>query len=177
MSQVDGLDGLVGWVPCGQNAGMTDVVARDHWFLDGIPTDLTDRVVGAGQEVRYLPGDVIFHEGDPADGLYLIMAGAVRVTATTADGDTTLAVVKSNEVLGELGVLDGEPRSGTATAASMCVAYFLPTEPVLDLLEQSTLACMRLLSLLTRRVRDTNVRLADFPSHGTVMHEELPLGS
>jgi CRP-like cAMP-binding protein len=157
--------------------GMTDVVAHDHWLLDGVPADLAERVVRAGQEVRFLPGDVIFHEGEPADGLYLVMAGAVRVTATTTDGDTVLAVVKSNEVLGELGVLDGEPRSGTATAASMCVTYFLPTEPVLDLLEQSTLACMRLLSILTRRVRDTNMRLADLPSHGTIMAEELPLGS
>jgi CRP-like cAMP-binding protein len=148
---------------------------REHWLLSGVPPELVDAVVGAGREERYLSGDIIFRQGDKASGLYLVMAGTARVTTTASNGDTLLTVVKANEVLGEMGVLDGEPRSGTATAASMCVAYVLPTEPVLDLLERSTLVCMRLLALLTRRLRATNARLADMPATWPIMLEEAVL--
>src|SRR5437762_176961 len=93
---------------------------QDHWLLAEVRREIVDPVIDAGHEERYLPGDMIFREGDPADGLYLLLAGAARVTATASNGDTLLAVVKANEVLGEMAVLDGEPRSGTAIAMSMC---------------------------------------------------------
>jgi CRP/FNR family cyclic AMP-dependent transcriptional regulator len=148
---------------------------QEHWLLAGVPSEIVDPVLESGQEKRYLPGDLIFREGDTADGLYLIVAGTARVTATAANGETLLAVVRPNEVLGEMGVLDAAPRSGTAISGSVCVAYFLPTEPVIDLLERSSLVCMRLLVLLTKRLRATNERLADLPALGTITHPDLPL--
>jgi CRP-like cAMP-binding protein len=150
---------------------------QDHWLLSDVPADVVESVVNAGHEERYVPGDLIFREGDPGDGLYLILAGAARVTATAANGDTLLAVVRPNEVLGEMAVLDGEARSGTAIALSMCAAYYLPTEPFLDLLERSSLVCMRLLALLTRRLRVTNTRLADLPATGEITLEDVRLPS
>ena len=150
---------------------------RNHWLLSGVPPAVSQSVVAAGHEERFLGGDIIFREGEQSDGLYLVMAGAARVTATASNGDTLLAIVRANEVLGEMGVLDSEPRSGTATAASMCFVYFLPTEPFVDLLEQSSLVCMRLLSLLTRRLRVTNARLADLPAIGLITHHDVEMPS
>lgn len=151
---------------------MNILAPQDHWLLVGVPLEYLQPVLDAGHEVAYFPGEVIFHEGDPADGLYLITAGAVRVTATGDSGETFLAVVKANEVLGEMGVLDGEPRSGTAGALTLCRGYFLPTEPFLDLLERSTAVCMRLLAILTTRLRIANGRLGELPAIAAVRPEE-----
>lgn len=151
------------------------IAPHDHWLFAGISPEQVQPVLDAGHEARYLPGDVIFREGDPADGLYLITAGSLRVTATGASGETFLAVVKANEVLGEMGVLDGQARSATATALSMCAAYFLPTEAFLDLLEGSTAVCLRLLAILTLRLRVANGRLGELPPTGAVGTEDSAL--
>jgi CRP-like cAMP-binding protein len=156
-------------------AGDTQIDARDHWLLAGIPEDLTRPLLEAGEKVRYVPGDIIFREGEPSDGLYLITAGAARVTVTGESGETYLATVRANEVLGEMGVLDGEARSGTATALTLCAAYYLPAEPFLDLLEQSPLASMRLLALLCQRLRRANGRLVELPSTSAVSQEDMPI--
>lgn len=127
--------------------------ASQHSLLSGLPEEHVEPLLSAGHEVRYTPGDIIFREGDESDGLYLILAGTIQISATGPSGEGVLAVVKPTEVLGEMGVLDGAPRSGTATAKNICVLYFLPAERFLDLLERSTLVCMRLLVVLSSRLR------------------------
>lgn len=136
---------------------------EQHWLLTGLPTEQLDPLLNAGHEARYLPGDVIFREGEPSDGLYLILAGTVQISAMGGGGEGLLAVARPNEALGEMGVLDGAPRSGTAKAISMCATYFLPAEPFLDVLERSTLVCMRLLVLLAARLRRADTMIVGAP--------------
>src|SRR5438309_10602178 len=85
-----------------------------HWLLVGVRTENLRPLLTSAHEVRFLPGEVIFEEGDPADGLYLVTAGTVRITAANERGEILLATIGANDVVGEMGVLDGEPRSGTA---------------------------------------------------------------
>jgi CRP-like cAMP-binding protein len=132
-----------------------------HWMLEGVPAGDLQPLLGAAREMRLLDGDILFREGDESDGLYLITAGTVCVSATGEDGETFLATVSAGDVLGEMGVLDGQPRSGTATAEGDTAAFFLPTEPFLDVLETSTAVCMRVLMLLTNRLRVSNGRLGE----------------
>ena len=148
------------------------IAPHEHWLFYGIPRETLEPVLKAGHEARFLPGEAIFHEGDEANGLYLLTAGTARVAASGDNGETFLALVHANEVLGEMGVLDGEPRSGTATAVTMCVTFFIPSDPFLDLLETSTAVCMRLLALLTQRLRRANGRLGELPPSGIVSAEE-----
>lgn len=144
----------------------------EHWLLAGTPAEESQALLAAGHETRYLPGEVIFREGEPSDGLYLVTAGSVRVTATGSRGEALLAVIKANEVLGEMGVLDGRPRSATASALSVCAIYFLPAEPFLDLIERSNSLAMRLIAVLTERVRRANDRLVEMVGSEAEVAEE-----
>jgi CRP-like cAMP-binding protein len=132
-----------------------------HWLLEGVPARDLQPLFGAAREMRLLADEVLFREGDATDGLYLITAGTVRVSATHEDGNTLHATVTAGDVLGEMGVLDGQPRSGTATVVEETAAYFLPSEPFLDVLETSTAVCLRALALLTKRLRVANGRLGE----------------
>jgi CRP-like cAMP-binding protein/uncharacterized protein YozE (UPF0346 family) len=134
-----------------------------HWLLAGVPADDLGMVVSTAREVRFLPGDVIFREGDEPDGLYLVTGGAARVTASDDRGGTLYATVGADDLLGEMGVLDGQPRSATATAAKLCTAYFVPAESFLDTLERSPGLCGRLLAFMAVRLRQVDGRLADLP--------------
>ncbi len=62
------------------------------------------------------PGDVLFEQGEPADQLAIVLSGSLLVTAVMSDGSVIpLGRVCPGEVVGEMGLLDGAPRSGTVS--------------------------------------------------------------
>ncbi len=147
-----------------------------HWLLEGVPLNDLQPLLGAARETRYLVNDNLFMEGDPPDGLYLIVSGTVQVATTGENGETLLARVTTDDVLGEMGVLDGQARSGIATALQDTTAYFLPTEAFLDVLEGSTAVCLRMLVLLTQRLRVANGRLGELRATDSVPGAAARLG-
>ena len=151
--------------------------ASEHWLLAGMVPSRAERLLNAGREVRFEPGETIFREGDAADGLYLLAAGAVRLWTTGESGQTILSVAHTddNAIVGEMGVLDAQPRSATATANSFCVAYFLPAVPFLDALEASNLVCMKMLAHMTKRLRVANGRLGEASATATLPNEQDPM--
>jgi CRP/FNR family transcriptional regulator, cyclic AMP receptor protein len=136
---------------------------RQHWIFAGAAAAELAPMLGAMHEVRYIAGDVLFREGEAANGLYVLRAGAVQIAAAGLDGQTVLGRVTAPDVVGEMGVLDGEPRSGTATAVGFCVTYFVPGEAFLDVVEHSHAVRVRLMVLLSQRIRRMNGRLAELP--------------
>jgi CRP/FNR family transcriptional regulator, cyclic AMP receptor protein len=153
-----------------ESAGDQD---QGHWLLQGADPADVDFLLGSGNEVRFEPGQVVFNEGDETDGLYLITGGTVRLTATGANGETVIALVHPGEVLGELGVLDGLPRSARAAAVGVCTAHFIAAEAFLDVLERSNPLCIRMMALLTRRLRHANGRLGELAPQSALSNEEL----
>jgi CRP-like cAMP-binding protein len=76
-------------------------------------TELAARMV----HHRYRRGEVIFHEGDPGDSLHLILSGRVKIGRLSLTGDEAIVTfLGPGETFGELVLLDGAPRSATATA-------------------------------------------------------------
>jgi NTE family protein/lysophospholipid hydrolase len=75
------------------------------------------RLLAAADEVRLAAGQTLFCEGDAFDGAYLIASGAVRVRAGAAGAETTLALLGPGDVVGEMQLLTGGPRSASAFAS------------------------------------------------------------
>lgn len=80
------------------------------------------------QEVRYLPGEVIIREGDPADALFLIAAGRVNICLSIKSGSRRqrLSVIGPGLAFGELALLDGGNRSADVVADASTLCYVLP---------------------------------------------------
>jgi CRP/FNR family cyclic AMP-dependent transcriptional regulator len=65
----------------------------------------------------YRKNQVIFHQGDPGQEMYIILKGKVRIIKVTPTGDeTTLLIFAENDIFGEFAVIDGNPRAATARA-------------------------------------------------------------
>lgn len=66
----------------------------------------------------HLPaGRQLFHQGDPGDAFYVVVAGSLGVyVASPPNGQRLLAVIGEGEAVGELALISGQPRSATVTA-------------------------------------------------------------
>ena len=100
-------------------------------------------------EVVFSRGTVIFNRGDFGDCMYLIVEGKVRIHI----GPVRLAVLGEAEEFGEMGVLDGEARSASATAETDCLALRVKKEEFHRILARSPEACLEVLKTLSRRLR------------------------
>lgn len=74
---------------------------------------------------QYAPGEALFHEGDEADGLYLIQRGSVTVSCMIGGRDVVQNYVAAGNYVGEMALVSGEPRWGTARATVATEAVFI----------------------------------------------------
>ncbi|WP_019898686.1 FAD-dependent oxidoreductase [Methylotenera mobilis] len=66
---------------------------------------------------QYAAGEELFHEGDEADGLYLIRRGSVTVSRMMTGREVVLFYVAAGNYVGEMSLISGEPRYATVRAA------------------------------------------------------------
>jgi CRP/FNR family transcriptional regulator, cyclic AMP receptor protein len=86
---------------------------------------------------RFRRNEVIFHQGDPGDALHIITSGAVKILLPSAEGDEAIiATLRQGDFFGELALLDGEPRSATATAVEPTETMSLPRDLFRELLDR-----------------------------------------
>ena len=83
------------------------------------------RVVdGFLHERSYMPGEVIFDEGEQGEAFYLVLEGEVLI-CRQGEVDKPIAVLPGGSFFGELALLDDAPRSAQARAASPCTLLVL----------------------------------------------------
>lgn len=89
-----------------------------QWQLFGnLPPEEVRRVLSMARRRTFGRGEVVFHEGDPADSVHLIAKGRFAVRVTTPLGETaTLAIRGPGEAFGELALVSDSPRSATVAA-------------------------------------------------------------
>lgn len=81
-------------------------------------TEAIDAMIDRGVVLkRFNAGQVLFKEGDAADGLYLIRRGSVAVSKRIKHEDRVLAYVSAGNYVGEMAMLDGGARTATVTAS------------------------------------------------------------
>ena len=98
----------------------TSIINKIPFFADlGIEDTLA--IMGCMKQVSYSRGENIFLEGDAADNLYIIDQGTVNIYKGGGNRATTiLATLNPGDFFGEMGLLDGLPRSASAQVATDC---------------------------------------------------------
>lgn len=136
--------------------------ARVPDLFRGLPARERAALLRDAATCRFEPGEVLFQEGDPAGGVYLIREGAVQVETRAPDGQgVPLAVLEAGDTVGELAPLDAGPRTATARALTATVADYVSRDAFLAGLAVSPQACLRLLRLLATRLRATDRRMGE----------------
>ena len=103
---------------------------------------------------RLRDGQILFTEGEPSDHLFVIRSGRIRIVARSPQGgELVLSVLAPGEVIGELSVIDGGPRSATAEALGDVELLAVAATDVLTLLRQQPALLMAAATELAATVR------------------------
>ena len=101
--------------------------------------------------------EVLFHAGDDGDGCYFLREGVVKASVVAKDGqERLLAVLGPGALIGELSLIDNQPRSATISALKPSRLLHLPKSVFFRLADANTLVYREALRILARRLRETN---------------------
>jgi CRP/FNR family transcriptional regulator, cyclic AMP receptor protein len=122
------------------------------------------QLIAAGcQERSYPAGTTLFSQGDAGVGLYVLKSGSVHLLqAKNPDrAEEDLGIVEPGDILGEMALLDDLPRSATAIAVDDVSAILLPVWEFRSILRNHSDIAIKLLSVLSRRLRKVEARSQD----------------
>ena len=112
--------------------------------------------------VRLRRGEVLFHEGDSGDKLYIVADGKVKLGRSSSDGrENLLAILGPGQMFGELSLFDPGPRSATVTAVTDSSFFSLSHDDMLRWLDGRPAVARGLLAQIASRLRRANDVNAD----------------
>jgi CRP-like cAMP-binding protein len=132
-------------------------VLKANRLLRDLPDAAIDKLASLAIRSSFRRGTRIFSQGDPGDSLLGLVSGQVRISASTPSGrEVFLNILESGDSFGEIGVLDGKPRTATAEALSDTTLFVIHRADLLDLVAKEPKLATHLIELLCQRLRWTS---------------------
>lgn len=126
---------------------------QDHLRTIPLFSGMTDRalagVASLAAETDFAEGEALTVEGERGDTLYLVLEGSVTVTRS----GIALPSLGPGDVIGEIALVDGRPRTATTTAAAPVHALVIEREAFGDLMERFPAVRLGVMMALADRVR------------------------
>ena len=128
----------------------------------GLPPATFERIAALATQRGYRRGEIVFSPGDPGDALFGVVSGkSASAPATPTGREIFLNIMEPGDTFGEIALLDGGPRTATATAIEAAELVSIRREPFFELLEREPKAALELLRLSGERLRWTSGLLED----------------
>jgi CRP/FNR family transcriptional regulator, cyclic AMP receptor protein len=139
-----------------------DLIIERNSLFRGLPRDTRARIAALAVRKQYEEGAIVFMRGDPGDSLCGVATGRVRISAAGPGGkEVFLNIMEPGDAFGEIALLDGSPRTATATAMTRTELIVIPREAFSALLQAQPQLAAHLIQLLCKRVRWTAELMED----------------
>ncbi|MCJ2096680.1 MULTISPECIES: Crp/Fnr family transcriptional regulator [unclassified Methylobacterium] len=134
-----------------------------HELFTDAPQTVIERLAMRAQRLTFRCGQRIFRRGDESHGLLAVVSGHVRISTPCPEGrsELILNLIGPNEVFGEIALLDDGPRTADAIAATRCCLLLMERRDLLPLVNDFPMLAVRLLAILSGRLRRTSQQLSD----------------
>jgi signal transduction histidine kinase len=133
------------------------VAIESSKLFSRLPAAALQQLRAAAAEKRFGDTELIFKEGDPGDGLYMVKSGTVEISAEVRNGHRqVLSALPPGEIFGEMALLDDQPRSACASARGDTTVYFVPRQPFQELIRRFPEAALLMMQEISGRLREFN---------------------
>lgn len=137
-------------------------ILRRHSIFRALSEGDVEQLARVARVRRYARGEVVFHEGDPADHFYSIVDGRAKVYKVTPAGkEIILEIFEENDPLGAVAVYEERPFPASAMALEETVCIEIPSRVLLALLEEHPSLVRGLLVGLTKRLVELTTRISE----------------
>jgi CRP-like cAMP-binding protein len=113
----------------------------------------------SGERLNLLAGETIFHEGDTGRQMYVLLEGAIEVYVQSDGARIPVAKFSPGDFFGEMSLLEGLPRSGTAVASESSRLIALDEAAFRKLAAEDSSFSWRIMKALSHRIRNHNREL------------------
>lgn len=114
-------------------------------------------------EEKYRPGDWIIRQGSEGDGMYLIESGTVEILREENGEEIHLADLSEEDFIGEMSLIDQQPRSASVRAKTDCALLHLSRTNFMHMLSKNHTTALKvtfnIARQLTTRLRQTNLKV------------------
>jgi CRP-like cAMP-binding protein len=139
-----------------------DLIIERNSLFRGLPRETRVRIAALATRRQYEEGAIIFMRGDPGDSLCGVATGRVRISAAGPGGkEVFLNIMEPGDAFGEIALLDGSPRTATATAMARTELIVIQRDAFSALLQSQPQLAAHLIQLLCKRVRWTAELMED----------------
>jgi CRP/FNR family transcriptional regulator, cyclic AMP receptor protein len=136
-------------------------VRRYLGLLSELPADLPTKLFANANRVRLAAGKILFRVGAAADGCYRVEDGLLKVTMVSGSGaERILVFLSRGDIVGELSMIDGLPRSATVMAVRDAAVSFLSRAEFEAFADKHPEVYKLLNRLLAQRLRETDTMVA-----------------
>lgn len=113
------------------------------------------------EEKEIKRGDILFYEGEPGEDMFMIVRGALQALKGRPEDNVVLATLGERDCIGEMAILDDEPRSASARAAEDALLLKIKRDDFRDLIGEDPAVAFGVFRVFTRRLRAANVEHED----------------
>jgi CRP-like cAMP-binding protein len=126
----------------------------------GLGAEALAALTRQARTLRVPAGQELMKKGEPAESIMVLLDGRLRISAVSLEGRAfTFRILEPVQILGEIGVLDGGPRSADVTAMTPARLLVLRRRDCLDAVEHHPEVARAMIRLLCGRLRDTSLGL------------------
>ena len=139
------------------NVGLSLVVLRNVPLFSGLDETELERLSRVATRRRARRGDQVVRAGESADALLILLTGRAKVTNFDEEGrEIILAWLGPGEFFGEMGLIDGSPRSASVVAVENCELLSIGKNEFQRCMQDNFQVVLKLMQILVRRLREAD---------------------
>ena len=137
-------------------------------LLMNLPDGVLDQLLEQSHVVDYPQNKLLFLRGDPADHIYLLLDGWLKIFRDTADGEqTVIGILKPGETVAEAAIFLGRDYPASAEVVSQARLLEIPSDAFLNLIREDGEVGIRMLGTLSQRLRSLVLHIEQIQARST----------
>ena len=140
--------------------GLSLVVLRNVPLFSGLEQAELEKLGRVAGRRRASRGEFVVRAGEVTDALYILISGSAKVTNSDEEGrEIILAILGPGEFFGEMGLIDGSPRSANVVAQEPCELLVMNRADFHRCMQDNFQVALKLMRILVQRLREADRKI------------------